>query len=279
MSFAEAITKEGVCSAALGSTDLEEAVWAASELSDKVSVNNVRLFIPSYLGGATYYGAFVATSLTTTNAKKGKSVTAYVRDVAGDVHFDGNAYRQVGEAIISITTLLDGRVTYKVELPAQDVSVIVTAEGVEKPLDASLTKGEMLAQVRSGGRVKIKGASSVSVDNARHEVIVDGEALALPCYYDAEVVDNVIALQFNDNAIPVIAETEDGANDAFVLGEDSVALGVKTQPGLKYTIQSRDSLFSGEWTDVRTIEGDGTAQKLEAESLGNAGYYRIVVTD
>lgn len=125
--YAEAITKEGVCSAKLGGSELESAVAAASELSDKVSVNNVRLFIPSYLGGATYYGAFVATSLTTANAKKGKTVSAYIRDLSGDVHFDGKTYRRLADATIGTQTLEDGRVTYKVSVPQQDVRAEISS--------------------------------------------------------------------------------------------------------------------------------------------------------
>lgn len=133
--YAEAITKEGVCSAKLGGSELEAAVAAASELSDKVSVNNVRLFIPSYLGGATYYGAFVATSLTTANAKKGKTVSAYIRDLSGDVHFDGKTYRQLADATIGTQMLEDGRVTYKVSVPQQDVRAEIS----------SMAQGEGLA--------------------------------------------------------------------------------------------------------------------------------------
>lgn len=125
--YAEAITKEGVCSAKLGGSELESAVAAASELSDKVSVNNVRLFIPSYLGGATYYGAFVATSLTTENAKKGKTVSAYIRDLSGDVHFDGKTYRRLADATIGTQTLEDGRITYKVSVPQQDVRAEISS--------------------------------------------------------------------------------------------------------------------------------------------------------
>lgn len=133
--YAEAITKDGVCSAKLGGSELEAAVAAASELTDKVSVNNVRLFIPSYLGGATYYGAFVATSLTTANAKKGKTVSAYIRDRSGDVHFDGKTYRRLADATIGTQTLEDGRVTYKVSVPQQDVRAEIS----------SMAQGEGLA--------------------------------------------------------------------------------------------------------------------------------------
>lgn len=133
--YAEAITKEGVCSAKLGGSELEAAVATASELADKVSVNNVRLFIPSYLGGATYYGAFVATSLTTANAKKGKTVSVYIRDLSGDVHFDGKTYRRLADATIGTQTLEDGRVTYKVSVPQQDVRAEIS----------SMAQGEGLA--------------------------------------------------------------------------------------------------------------------------------------
>lgn len=277
--YAEAITKDGTCSAALGSTDLATAIDEASVLSDKVSVNNVRLFIPSYVGGATYYGAFVANSLTTTNAKKGKTATAYIRDNEGDTWFNEKRYRLLPEVEVKTKTLDDGRVTYSVKAPMQDVTVIVDANGKENVPDTELSIEDAIHSVKDCGKIVIKGASEISVDNAKHTISVDGVTYSIADYYNAEIVGKWIQLAFNENAVPRYAESEVGADDALVIGEDGVSLGVQTKVGLYYTIQSRASLSEGDWVDVRTVHGNGAVQKLDAEKLGVGGFYRVVVTD
>lgn len=278
--YAEAITKEGVCMAALGSTDLAEAVAKASELSDKVSVNDVRLFVPSYVGGSKYYGAFVAkNSLTTTNAKKGKYVSAYVRDMAGDVRFDGKAYRLIPDATIKTMTLEDGRMTYVVDVPEQDVSVYVGPDGKEVPADESTTTEDLIGKVRDRSKIIIKGSSEIVVNNDTHTLSVDGITYTMPEYYDAKIVGKWVQIAFNENARPEYAASEDGQSDVLVVCESDVSLGVKTMEGLKYTLQQRTSLIEGEWVDIKTIVGNGSVQRLECEKLSSSGFYRIVVED
>lgn len=277
--YAEAITKDGICSAALGSTDLATAVDKASELSDKVSVNNVRLFIPSYVGGETYYGAFVANSLTTANAKKGKTATAYIRDNEGDTWFNDMRYRLLSGAEVKTIALEDGRVTYSVNAPMQDVTVIVDANGTEKIPDVALSTEETIRSVKDSGKIIIKGSSEISVDNTNHTITVDGTTYSIADYYDAKIIGKWVQLSFNENALPHYAESKEGADDALQIAEDGVTLGVHTKVGLQYTLQSRASLSDGEWTDVMTISGNDAVQKLEAEKVGIAGFYRIVVGD
>ena len=274
--YAESITKkDGICSVCLGSTDVEASVESAVKLSSKLSVGNVNLFVPSYAGGATWYGAVVAGAELAP-----KKYHVFVRDDQGTRLFDGRRYREIADATINAKVpTADGRVTFGVTVPVQNVTVLTDRQGSEQTFDSSVDNGELVALLKSGGKLQIKDAN-VSVDDASHTVTIDGVAYTVPSYYGLQLEDGQISKTLNESARPVLVESGESADDAFVVAEDEVVLSLQTQPGLDYTVQSKSALGDdSEWVDGESIPGDGTVKQLKAEKVGASGFYRVKATD
>ena len=273
--YAESITKEGACSVLMGSTDLESAVGSAVQLGSKLSADTVNLFVPSYAGGATWYGAVVAG----TELSGKKKCHVFVLDDDGARSFAGRRYRETTDATIdNKVQTADGRVTYGVTVPVQNVTVLTDRHGNEKTFDQSKDNGELLALLKSGGRLQIKDAQ-VSVDDANHTVTIDGVAYTVPSYYELQLEDGQIFKTLNESARPVLVEAGESADDAFVVADDEVVLNVQTQPGLDYTVQRKSALGDSEWVDGESVPGDGTVKQLKAEKTGESGFYKVKASD
>ena len=271
------ITKSGYCRVLISGESLDAAVDSAVVCTGKVSVDNPCLFVSSYEGGRTYYGGFVAPEL-----KKAKNVKVYVQDAAGDVMFDGKHWSFCAGASVSIVDLPDGRLAYAATVPERDESYVVDAEG--RCVYVSAESGawdDALLSLKAGYTGLLRGAESVVFDNAGHRIIVNGVEFTVAPYYNAQVDGRKVHLEFNENAIPKFAESEEGANDSIEVGEESVVLRMATQPGLNYTLQFKSSLDNtSKWTDGETVKGDGTVHEVAAEKGGDtSGFYRIKVSD
>ena len=273
--YAESITKkDGILSVSLGSTDVAAAVESAVKLSSKLSVGNVNLFVPSYAGGATWYGAVVAGAELAP-----KKCRVFVRDDQGSRLFDGKRYREITDATIDAkVSTADGRVTYGVTVPVQNVTVLTDSRGKEQTFDSSADNGELVALLKSGGKLHVKDAE-VSVDDVNHTVTIDGVAYIVPAYYSLQLDNGQISKTLNETARPVLVADSESGDDALVVKDDEVQLSVGTLPGLDYTIQTTGSLNEPEWTDGEIIHGDGTVKQLKAEKVGASGFYRVKATD
>ena len=273
--YAGSITKDGACSALLGSTDVESAVASAVRLGTKLSADTVNLFVPSYAGGATWYGAVVAG----TELSGKKKCHVFVRDDQGARLFAGKRYREISDATINNkVSTADGRVTYGVTVPVQNVTVLTDSEGNERLFDPNTSNEEMIALLKSGGKLHIKDAQ-VSIDDENHTVTIDGVPYSVPAYYGLQLENGQISKTFNENARPVLTEDGESGEDALVVTEDEVQLSVETLPGLDYTIQTTTSLSEPDWVDGEFIHGDGTVKQLKADKVGESGFYRVKASD
>ena len=259
----------------MGSTNVETAVARSVQLSNKLSADTVNLFVPSYAGGATWYGAVVAG----TELSGKKKCHVFVRDDKGDRSFAGKRYREISDAVInSKVQTADGRFTYGVTVPVQNVTVLTDSKGNDQTFDASADNGELVALLKSGGKLQIKDAQ-VSVDDANHAVTIDGVAYTVPTYYCLSLDNGQISKTFNDTARPVLVADSESGDDALVVKDDEVRLSVGTQPGLDYTIQTTSTLREPEWVDGELVHGDGTVRQLKANKVGESGFYRVKASD
>ncbi len=273
--YAESITKDGVCSVRLGSTDVEVAVQSAVRLSNKLSADTVNLFIPTYAGGSTWYGAVVAGS----ELSGKKKCHVFVLDDLGPRSFGGRRYREIsGATIDNKVPTADGCVTYGVMVPVQNATVLIDRQGNERVFDSSMSNDELLALLKSGGKLQVKDAQ-VSVDDGNHTVTINGVPYSVPDYYGLQLNNGQITKTLNDNARPVFVSANGSTNDAFVITDDKVRLNVQTRIGLHYTIQTSASLSDPVWIDGECVQGDGTVQMLSADKAGTSGFYRVKVGD
>lgn len=269
---AESITKEGECWVKGFAETLDEVTNVAVVCSEKVSVDNPCLFVPTFNGGNTFYGGFVAPDL-----KKASKCKVYVRDDSGTVRFAGGNWTKCSRATVSTVQLADGRLTYSVTLPklvedppefvpSQDPSIVISAESkadaILKVVLVAPSGEDGLPVVDSDSYTAYFKLSAASGETAGSFVVtaeLDKESVAA----DDSVYDVAEALrQFT----PVDVG-------------DALEATVAAKPGLFYSILSTADLNSAFAEGARTLATGSTVQlRVPFVDSKSAGFYRIKVS-
>lgn len=171
--------------------------------------------------------------------------------------------------------------TIKPRLPANfattgdgKFNLLVSVPGRSASLPAAQTAAQAFADANSRTPLVFERKATV----AGHTVTTKfGEVLTIPEYYDltpSEGAAKTITLQLNSQAAPSIKSAEaKGAN---------FNVGVQTLSGLRYQLVTADSPSapSANWSTVGAAKtGDGKDLSLPAPMAGNAGFFRVRVSD
>ena len=238
----------------MASTDLAEACQLALDSADKCNPN-VRLFVPTSLGGATWYGGVVAASFKGTAA-------VYVPDAAGETVFAGERWSPcAADVTIDTEKLDDGRKTYKVTVPYLKPLVVVGERGftsVQEAVDAANSTTPLVFAVEPvvAGRT----------------ITANGESAVVRDFYDIRPAGEdgkTLALVLNDTA-----KTEPNIYTEVTWRKGKMARvqrkGFMTRVGLWYAL-GQDGEAKTKW-----IKGDGTPQAIEPPEEGE---WDVLVSD
>ena len=236
----------------MGSTDLAEACALALDSEGKCNPN-IRLFVPTSLGGRIWYGGIVAKSYNSE-----ATVSMYVQDEAGATVFDGQRWSPYADAEIVTKKLDDGRKTYEVKVPYLKPLVMMGDQAfysVQEAIDAANSTNVLVFAVEPvvvGKVITANGDSGVVKDC--YDVVQDG---------------NTLTLKLSDAVKP---EWTKYTEVKWFAGEmDNVQRkGFLTQVGLYY------ALGQGGEAKTEWIAGDGTPQFIEPPDNEE---YEIMVSD
>lgn len=181
---ADSITKSGFCRVLAGAATPAEAAAVSVVCSGKVSVDHPCLFVPADAAGGTFYGGFVAPSLT-----DAASCAVYVPDAAGDVLFDGQAWAACASATVAVVDAGDGLNTYAVTVAAagdpsapRPVSGTLTFETTAPALGSPI-----VVQLKGTGLTNVVYRWSTLESDGFYGTVLDGDTNEYtPCEADLE---------------------------------------------------------------------------------------------
>lgn len=234
----------------MGSTDFAEACELALDSADKCNPN-IRLFVPTSLGGRTWYGGVVAASFKGT-------ASVYVQDEAGETVFDGQRWSPSANATISTKNLDDGRKTYEVTVPYLKPLVKMGDQAfysVQEAIDAA-----------NSTNVLVFAVEPVVVGKV---ITANGDSGVVKDYYDIVKDGNTITLKLSDAVKPEWAWYTEVMWRAGEM-ENIQRKGFLTQVGLYYAL-GQDGEAKTDW-----IAGDGQPQFIEPPDNEE---YEILVSD
>lgn len=268
---AESITKEGECWVKGFAETLDEVTNVAVVCSEKVSVDNPCLFVPTFNGGKTFYGGFVAPDL-----KKASKCKVYVRDDSGTVRFAGGNWTKYSLAKVSTVQLADGLLTYSVTLPklvedppefvpSQDPSIVVSAESkadaILKVVLVAPSGEDGLPVVDSDSYTAYFKLSAASGGTTGSFVVT------------AELDKAVIAA---DDSVYDVAEALKSLSSVDV--GDTLEATVAAKPGLYYSVLSSADLNAAFTEGARTLATGSTVQLRVPCVDSKTGFYKIKIS-
>lgn len=263
------ITKNGPVYLKTGGSDLEAAVANATICDTKLSADDVRLFVPTTIGGTTYYGGVVAG----TSVSAAKKCKAYVLDDEGDIHFCGKTWSLCSSAKISVKTLDSGAVTYQIEVPnLRGEGSLVPATGLDSAVLVAETEQDAIANVKLVPPETDEGKSSV--DEAIYRsyfkitALPTGEdgAYMVCAELDSEKVDA-------DDSLQGVAESL-SAIPTSAYENGFLRTSIPTCAGLYYSVLSTVDIQEPLKEGPRTLATDVNL-KLDIPIKGNKGFYKI----
>ena len=268
---AGALTQDGNCWVKGFCGSLTDVTNVAVVCMEKISVDGPCLFVPTFNGGKTFYGGFVAPKLPKVSKCK-----VYVRDDLGDVYFGKERWTACDEAEVSTVQLSDGWLTYSVAIPELETnppllipSDVASVEVIAMSKSDAILKTVLMAPLDERG-VRVVDSHlyadyfklSATVGASDGEYVVSAEL-------DPEKVDADASVSSLADSLSAVANVP--------LGE-SCSVDVVAKPGLYYSILSSaelDRTFSEGPRKLAT--GDSVSLQIPYAGA-RAGFYKIRVS-
>ena len=172
---------------------------------------------------------------------------------------------------------VDGKYTFT--MPKKDVAIVVTTEAVST---FDITIGDktyadadaLKAEVKAGVAMTVPGTSTWTAE--ANVLMKDGAVyVTFADYYTVVVNGTTVTLKLNK---PVIGDSAEGADDAFTVTADTVAIKITNyNKNLNYGVRIAgdiNSLKTAEITEVETEDGVITLTKS-----GDSAFFEVVVSD
>lgn len=268
---AGALTQDGNCWVKGFCGSLTDVTNVAVVCAEKVSVDGPCLFIPTFNGGKTFYGGFVAPKLPKVSKCK-----VYVRDDVGTVYFGKDRWVECNDAKVSTAQLPDGRLTYSVVVPQ-----LVPDPPSFSP--STQTSIEVFAASESDAMLKV---ALTAPEGADGDPVIDANSYAE--YFNLSATPGesagsyVVSVELNPEAVDadesVHSLSESLSSVATLPKGESCDVIVVAKPGLFYSVLTSSDLVGWDACGSRKLAVDRFVE-LQVPGLGSSsGFYKIRVT-
>ena len=273
-----------------GTGAVDDIVWTNEDLFPDVAPSTVELTLTGgenatvayVIGGETNTIGTISESWTTNIAANTEVVIMATPNTGYTYATEPEGWTRSGTEI-----------TYTLANITEATTVAVPSAVAENPTvdGQTVEPANVFNTAASDKPITYPSAPTIAVEEGgRQKITFNGVTVSVPAYYTAMLDGNVVSLELNTNALPVIgdAQIEEMAKKAIEVGATTftttlTSTNEKLYYGLK--VATSPNAPDKDWTVGALTKGTGAAMQIQmdkptvSENPASAGFFKVYVTD